>query len=408
MYSQSIWRKARFLVGFALLMMILVRLVWVQARTYPPSGHTQFVLGRSVAPAGCLPAAVDEGGSQSSVHALTSVPAARRLWARMSCRGGMFKPEIVVRNNQYLLFGTVFASVLLVRIAARSWLVALIAGTILLSRGRLIAAVGDTSWEWLFTCLLTFWTANLAHFLRTGVRASLVSLSGWALLLAALDPAFGALGAAVPLALLVIPLLRRLRMFRGALQARELRHPSGPGLLRSLDSSFAVWASEAWRWREMIIVSAALAALIAASAVALDHSGVAGAIVTARATPPADWWRGWLASALRLVDLDVCVTLGVLGTAAFLPPTRGLPSFWELVWVVATAAVLIGTGVLLVDSVAVGPVADWVSISAYPLVSLSRSSRMLLWLEPALLSLGLVGIFNLGKIANSYLAEVFR
>lgn len=150
----------------ALLFMILMRLVWMDLRSYTVSYAPE---NRRLA--------VDICSKTSSMH--KSITLGRPGWMDslaykkmigMSCRGGFFSETSFIRYNQGLLLITVVCCMLFTRIVTRSWLLGLLVGMALMSRGRLITLNGEISGDRLIMVGLAVWTLSLAHWLRSGSR----------------------------------------------------------------------------------------------------------------------------------------------------------------------------------------------------------------------------------------------
>jgi hypothetical protein len=150
----------------ALLFMILMRLVWMDLRSYTISYAPE---NRRLAVDVCL-----KGKGANKVVTLgrpgwmDSLPYRQML--HMSCRGSTFSESSFVRYNQGLLLFTVVCCMLMTRIVTRSWLIGLFVGMALLSRGRLITLNGEISGDHLIMAGLAAWCLTIAHWLRSGSR----------------------------------------------------------------------------------------------------------------------------------------------------------------------------------------------------------------------------------------------
>ncbi|WP_141732544.1 hypothetical protein [Oligoflexus tunisiensis] len=201
-----------------LLSMILLRLVWMDLRsyviTYAP--QNRYALDRSEASGHCRRSfSLRQIGPEKPTQGSWERPgwADSRVYQKLvlaSCRNGVLHEASFVRYNQGLLIACLVACVLLTRVMARSWIVGLIVAVALLSRGRLIAANGQISGDALIAVGLALWAMCLGHWLRSGswwvYLASYVVVA----VLMTLDPGTALLGFAPPLALAIWrPILRR-------------------------------------------------------------------------------------------------------------------------------------------------------------------------------------------------------
>ena len=452
MSEGRVWRRGSAILALSLLVMILMRLVWVQARHYEPLGMGQYNLATALAPEGCALLDPQEGkGTRPALERSSTgtgfwmtKDAARHLWVRFSCRNHVFRADLAARNNQALLFGTVFAAVLFTRIASSSWLLALIAGTVILSRGRLIAAVGETSWDWLFVLFFTFWAANVAHYLKTGARLSLVGLYLLAAILVGLHPAFWGLVWAMPLMLLVglsVRTMARARAF-DAWRAFRLRHPwhyershtsigrafvrpfiqtSGgrpghaqrlsaaqPRIFLNLGRPYCSWMTDEDLWRRKILVHCLGALLVVAVALWARGFWREPWVGLGSLRGLSDWAFAWFGAASSLLDLDLKTTVAVLVCCLFTSLLWCRDAIWEIIVVCCLAILLILAGAMLSDFVGLGRGGDHVSLMIAPRLLASQALHALLWCEPILLCLGLVGIRHLVRSASLLLGLIPR
>lgn len=156
-------------------------------------------------------------------------------------RGGFLSPdlpwssflgsEIWISWNVAMVFVTLFFVLLIVRFLTSSWPIALFSGTVLMSRGAIMARVTWYSLDLTMSLIASAWFCCLAHHMRTASPTSLF-LSWLSLLLgAALDPAFIFLGLLLPLFTFLVKFLR---------QQRLGTYLSG-SVFRTLGVSYASW-----------------------------------------------------------------------------------------------------------------------------------------------------------------------
>ncbi len=201
-----------------LLSMILLRLVWMDLRsyviTYEPQNRSAF--DRSETSGSCRRSfSLRQLGPEKPHQGIWERPgwADSNLYQSLllaSCRNGVFHDAGFVRYNQGLLIACVVFCVLLTRVMARSWVVGLMVAVALLSRGRLIAANGQISGDAMIAVGFALWVMCLGHWLRSG--SFWVYLASYAVVAAlmTLDPGAALIGLAPPLVLAAWqPILRR-------------------------------------------------------------------------------------------------------------------------------------------------------------------------------------------------------
>jgi hypothetical protein len=201
-----------------LLSMILLRLVWMDLRsyviTYAP--QNRYAFDRSETSGSCRRSfSLRQLGPEKPSQGSWERPgwADARLYQVLvlaSCRNGVFHEAGFVRYNQGLLIACLVFCVLLTRVMARSWVVGLIVAVALLSRGRLIAANGQISGDAMIAVGFAFWAMCIGHWLRSGSWWVYLVSYGVVAALMTLDPGAALIGFAPPLVLAAWrPILRR-------------------------------------------------------------------------------------------------------------------------------------------------------------------------------------------------------
>lgn len=242
-----------------LLVMILMRLVWMDLRsyviTYAP--QNRYAFDRSEVSGSCRRSfSLRQIGPDRPVQGSWERPGWADAWIYQglvlaSCRNGVFHDAGFVRYNQGLLIASLMLCVLLTRIIGRSWIVGLVVAVALLSRGRLISSNGQISGDALLGLGLSAWAMLIAHWLRSG--------SIWILLLSyvmvgalmSLEPSFVFIGLAPPLLLAVWrPIIYRK-------QLRDQERAATP-LLRKDKQDLGVRELRFWhRWGKFLNLSLA-------------------------------------------------------------------------------------------------------------------------------------------------------
>lgn len=201
-----------------LLSMILLRLVWMDLRsyviTYAP--QNRYAFDRSETSGSCRRSfSLRQLGPEKPNQASWERPgwADSRLYQSLllaSCRNGVFHDAGFVRYNQGLLIACLVFCVLLTRVMARSWVVGLIVAVALLSRGRLIAANGQISGDAMLAVGFALWAMCIGHWLRSGSWWVYLGSYGVVAALMTLDPGAALIGLVPPLVLAAWrPILRR-------------------------------------------------------------------------------------------------------------------------------------------------------------------------------------------------------
>jgi len=149
------------IIAITFLFMILSRLTWLQLRHYP------------IEPLGFLS------------------PQVLDFW--------QLKTTGVRTWNINTIIVLFFLAAHMIRILSRSWISALFAATVLMSRGVVLARVGWHSMDLSLSLIAVAWLTFLAHYLRTASHLSRVA--SWLLLFggSVLEPSFAALALAMPL-----------------------------------------------------------------------------------------------------------------------------------------------------------------------------------------------------------------
>ena len=159
----------------ALLFMILMRLVWMDMRSYiivyAPENHRSVIDGGSCQKESWFGPTDSNQGRPGWGSSLLY-----RIMLKQSCRTGTFSEGSFIRYNQGFLVLTVLACMIVARIVTRSWVIALLVGLALISRGRLIASSGQISGDHMIMFGVSLWAMFMAHWIRSGSRLILGAL----------------------------------------------------------------------------------------------------------------------------------------------------------------------------------------------------------------------------------------
>ena len=199
------WLRVSLMV--VLLSMILMRLVWMQLRTYrarvDAKGYVSLVAFEQLAPLGVLNLGEIPKGLHNLQHpemepikSLGS-PLFRVFHAAVGS-GENFNERFFIRNHQSLLMTVVFFMAIMVRIMTSSWTAALAVAAMLMSRGRLLTAVGHITLD---VTLMTFFAGFfmvMAHCVRTASALSFGAVMGILCLGIQMDTSMVGLWVAMP------------------------------------------------------------------------------------------------------------------------------------------------------------------------------------------------------------------
>ncbi|MBC7532010.1 MAG: hypothetical protein H7318_10560 [Oligoflexus sp.] len=384
--------KAAMITAF--LFMILMRLVWMDMRSYvivyPPENH------RSVA---------DGAACQKESWARPSETSGRPNWGnsllyrnmlKQACRSGVFSEGSFVRYNQGFLIITVLACMIFARIVTRSWIIALLVGLALFSRGRLIASSGQISGDHMIMFGLSLWAMFMAHWIRSGSRIILACIFLSVLWLMELEFGFVFL-ALVPLIYALVVRSKRVRerppvqdpiLFWPrvqafmALQNFTIASPEQPtgGIFRPLAQTYAIPLREEPIFKRFMkdygIVSGVLLGLLLFFAA---WKGYWGLRVVWQMAKLSLWGQLWAMPVDRDIILSGISILLAVGISSFvLPALRGLNLSIVLGIILSTL------GTLLIDHIYLPAEATgfWLA------------PQVLLWWEPLILALGVLGFYH--------------
>ena len=375
-----------------------------------------------------------------------------------------------IKANQWLLITTVLCVTLLVRFLTSSWTASSVVATMLLSRGRFLSEIGTISPIFLQQCGAVLWLAAWAHYLRSGARVAAMIASFTSILVAFISGSMVVMSLAMPGLLLLgfslrkvlaRPLIRRfrghsnefievpsgdhyatpgdtyvqrmgqaVRWFLGTEVPSFVRRPyrrpdyrSG-GVFSTLKVPFLIWAYHEKRWKHSfwwglaVFTGGLCVILLSKIAVSGPDWLLIGSLGAAKFKGPvihlisSGWLEEWLWTNAQAVDTHYILSLTLLLVCAFIPPSRGLPGYWEAVWLTLFSLLSLALSSMLLDFIdSVLMLA--VSSQHRGLTSGLGGSRLpqrefLVWMEPVVLSLAVAGIYNLIEVLDSRESETER
>lgn len=389
---RSIEVKAAMIMAF--LFMILMRLVWMDMRSYvivyAPENH------RSLA---------DGAACQKESWARPSETSGRPNWGnsllyrnmlKQSCRSGVFSESSFVRFNQGFLIVTVLACMIFARIVTRSWIIALLVGLALFSRGRLIASSGQISGDHMIMFGLSLWAMFMAHWIRSGSRLILASLFLSILWLVELEFSFVFL-ALVPLVYALVVRSKRVRNMPPvkdpilfwprvqrfmALKNFNIAAPEQPtgGIFRPLAQTFAIPLRQDKVFRLFLKDYGIASALLLASLLFFAAwKGYWGLRVVWQMAKLGLWGQLWAMP----IDRDIILSSVTIALAIFIG-SFVLPALKGLNLSIVLGLLLSTLGTLLIDHIYLPAEATgyWLA------------PQVLLWWEPLILALGVLGFYH--------------
>ena len=503
MGSSSQKGRVRSALPIVLLIMILMRLVWMQLRSYPVQLDTRALMSletlislpmggncdtlRSSYRQGLAPLQATIAAAATTFPPLnlsrTLSPSPPALVAARAfvtspgyvalgfaaCTYDLLDDRWALKLNQVLFVLTVLCAAVMTRMITSSWPIALTSATVVLSRGRLLAGIGLMSPDYMVMFWLTVGLMAATHMLRTGARLSTLVMATGFLIGAMFERTLVVLFLAVPLLLglgslargvLTRPMIshlrgtnRRLRAFNrsssaggtravgrleqlgeegGAFFVRlthsvrdvlglefperavakwRLNYERG-SLFRTISLPFMLWAYWQRRWLRISAAWLGAAVLSVAALVTVQWS-LSGRQEVQQllqfhlfAGTGVQFLESWSLALWGVLDLHILVSLGVLLVCAVQAPWTGLPSFFEWSWLLLIVMVLLLGAAFIADSGDVQLVKELAARGLHTPALLSMlPRRVLLWLEPTILSCGIACAYNLMKVLDTRISS---
>lgn len=463
----------RILIPLVLLVMILTRLVWMQLRDYQAHANYRALVNQT--------RLVDEvpdrcrlNRTRSDSLMLKEFNEAKDVrskagynwfhspgyiaYARLGCQEGEFRPDNLVRLNQWLLVSFVALGVLILRMLTRSWTFAMIGAAVLLSRGHLLSLNGDVGPWALSSVVVMAWVCAMLHFFLTGSPIIFASSMIFLAIGCTIDPVFWTLGLALPTLLagsllfrryLAVPVLQRFRaeqrklkrlLRRGKLKVydgsvltglaldlvdglvgsrgkdRRLIYPNafkktGSLLFQTLKEPFTLWVLQKRRGIKINAVCIVTTVGLFVLAFFLQQG------VNSANNPSIEWlFSGselkmlWLSTFLEdviaLVDWHLGVSVMLIIICALQGPAVGLKGFFEFSWLIIIAYLVATCGAVAYDYVDFHVIRQLESsFGVWSMMVWSRSPQILIWFEPVFLITGMTAFYNLLVIINQRWAD---
>lgn len=470
-------RFQKFKISFALtlLVMILFRLVWMEIRQYrvtiePKASFSLYILGNHISekcsssqsltyPVINPPATAEDLGAAYSYFSSTGYMAIG--W--FACQFNYLSDDNITKFNQWLLVFTVLCLCLSVRFMTGSWVIALIAGVTIFSRGSILKELGKISIDPYHWSLVALWLCTASHYIRTGAKASFLALSGIGFFGVLIDPSWTSLLISFPILLLggflikeklsthfkmfLISKKNRQRQTRSLLanyinpaskisdahqlgetikqifglgmheiKPADMHYESNGHLLQSLQIPFALWINFKARWKNVLsrslvyLVACVLFLFLAKTLIyyVSPESTFLLKMHTPSSASPAflTWTKTWVAAYTSVFDAHLVVSLALIFLCGLQSPIKGAISFFEWSWlllIVFSTTSVMGLLFDYIDSVYIANLASE-GIEAPKLNQISFRN-VIHWFEPLILSSGIAAFYQLAKIVYSKIEE---
>lgn len=420
--------------------MILLRMIWVQLRDFQPEFQLKTAIG--------LEKVFQESeGCQWEVptRELPLMPLIKtslrrspqlvspgfKAFASWACRGGRFVTQPFLVYNHNVLTLTVFCAVLATRLITGGWILPLIIGVVLFSRGRFLASIGEISPLVVINGCLVIYMVALTHFLRTGWRHWLWLLPILCFAIGLVEPALYLAGFTIPVVVMIWLLLRpnhsRLRddqaaphepfsvigfwerMRKGLGLTRYVLYNAGalrqePRFFSPLSMPLSAWIFYQRRYLFyglLGLLGGFLGLYIMAKQTEIVSFAFTEIPVYSFHRPDWGTLASWFGMLWQPMDLDLICAGVLIALGALSSRSRGVPGFPDVCWGVIVLFVLVAIGGLILDLTDTMYIKELGALFVW--APNPRGPQILYWFEPLLLSLGVVGILNVVKVVDSFL-----
>jgi hypothetical protein len=365
--------------------------------------------------------------------------------------------------GMWLLVVSTFLGVLSGRFMTGSWMIGLIAGTAIIYRESVVLGISAVGPDRYLQFFFMLWFAGACHFLKTG---SLISLGAAVLAVfcgSLFDGAYVGIALGIPIMLLFGHPYRKIfasRILRRLQHRKRLRnkrlddrssasglagqnesfgsrlavtikwmvgqgapeHPnaywasniSRGGLFRAIQAPFGLWVFRKNRWKHLI-AGWAIVFIVACLIGTAGYEFVAAAITGSLQFPllglqgtsiNPQWISLWVMGVMDPLDIHCFISFAVLFVCAVQSPTDGLFSFLESTWMLIITLLCLLFFAFTFDMVDYRLIEHFKKIVEDPGVDVRIPVRQVFfWCEPALLTIGISGVYNLIKVADSRLTE---
>ncbi|MFK7823186.1 MAG: hypothetical protein AB8G05_03460 [Oligoflexales bacterium] len=418
----AIYGRKRLSIFFAciLLSMILSRLVWMQLRTYqlvPSFGaFSTFSYISSDFRKNCRNnSEIAELFTPLRQEAQLIAPSFHRWFIQPSfilvSKEICAKPEpiqFIIHMHWICLALIVLLGIFLARFLSSSWCLAIFVGATLMSRGALLALIGSYSDALPLTLLMTLWFTSCIHYLRTLSNVSLTMALTATILGSMLTGSFIGLGLAIPCFLFI---LKRKPVYR-PIQAASRGYLSNNRNFKAfspLRIRFSMWINRTPNLRKqllffwLILTAVLISMQVSFKAYQLFYGdNLKGNILEGLSRPTINTFSSflsyWLFEGINTLDLHSLFSIAIIflwGFSSQLEKTHEYTKEAILLFMVCF-------GILFSITLFTGYL-DFIILGVASLSSRALSLRVmhptpfLVWLEPIILTLGIIGLYHMLK-----------
>ncbi|NRA44931.1 MAG: hypothetical protein HRU09_08255 [Oligoflexales bacterium] len=416
----AIHGRKRLSIFFAciLLSMILSRLVWMQLRTYQlmPSISTfsAFSYVSKDFQKNCR--------NNSEIEQLFKPLRQEAPYLRPQQHGWFIQPshifaskeicakqepiQFIIHAHWVCLTLIVMLGIFLARFLSSSWCLAIFVGATLMSRGALLALIGSYSEMLPITLLMTLWFTSCIHYMRTLSGIALTSALATMVLGSLHTGSFIALGLTIPLFILILR-NKAPSSSEGSLARSKAKVNSFIRAFSPLRVRFSLWIDQSPQLRKrLVLVWIILTALLAFTQLIfksyqLFYSGIEPDNPVIFKLSTSTFWSfisQWSQAGIQSLDLHSALSIAIIaiwGLSSYVTQvhvyTKEAVIFFLLCFATLTGACFM-TGYL-----------DYIILDSTQLRARAFSqgalhpTPFLVWLEPIILTLGIIGLYHMLK-----------
>jgi hypothetical protein len=467
--------RIRMVLPFVLILMLLMRLVWLQLRTYKVEADYRTLVTLSYLKLGSEGCAIVANPTTTAIidrfllnKKVGTTPEYQRFRSlgmetvlNQFCNvDHKVKADDIVRLNMWIFVVTSIVATAFVRLLSNSWVLGITAAVVLLSRGELISNIGELGVHGFLTLGLSLSILFISYFFVSG---SWLSFSV-AMLCAVITCSFDAAGGSVVMAFICFlltgsiarkfisfGLLKRfrderrrldtliasgkLRVYQGGMMKGIIRafvfivtrktnlveateHTKidrlSPGFFDRLDQPFAIWITKKNRlWSIYAFAFLTLFCVVYISQIARVPTIPEAHWIDVLITFAKDhfwslktvWISGWLSAA----DLHLAASLTMIVATAFQSPAKGMRSIFEVSWLFLFTIVFCTLTCLILDLIDLSIMYGIEHrLDDFSILAWSRASKVIVWFDPMILSMGIVSAYQLLLIFQRGESVLFR
>jgi len=372
------------------------------------------------------------------------------------CFDGKYHPDYVVRLNVWVIVGLIAFASLYARFLSGSWVMAMIVGLVLFSRGSLLSRTDQVTSSNLISLLLMLWVTGHAHFFKSGSMLSLAFLVLVNLCLVVIDPVFVFISLALPTMMilgyifkrvLAKPMVRRFSLEKKRLQdlgpkiysgnvisgivvdilsrllGTSIQHRTEIGgtsagrtdlrnpLLGVLREPFALWVFHRKRWLRIGGILGTWSIILLASVLVARAEYLKDLELESKWTDLpwqvwTDWAQIWVTTFLSPFDLHLTISFAIVLVCCCILPSAGLGSLFENCWLLILSMLFVivctfifdGYDLLVLNRLTPDTV-GWSSMVWM------RAKDIIPWFEPIILAVAVIGVYHLLLVTRRIKSE---